>query len=92
MTHRETKRAYSSFLVAVVRLLYDFDPDGIGRSIDAPLDEYSEEATRLVARLSRSETADEAAVEVRNLFPTAELPLIDALWGARQRFKEETSQ
>jgi hypothetical protein len=89
MTHRETRRAYKSFLDAVTRLLYDFDPDGIGRSIDAPFDEYSEEAARLLARLSRSETADEAAVAVLSVFPAAGQPLIDALWGARQRFKEE---
>jgi hypothetical protein len=90
MMHREPKRAYNSFLDAVTRLLYDFDPDGIGRSIDAPFDEYSEEAARLLTRLSRSETADEAAVEVRGLFPAAEQPLIDALWDARQRFKAES--
>ena len=92
MTHRESRSAYSSFLEAATRLLYDFDPDGIGSSIDAPLDEYEDEAARLLARLSQSETADEAAVEVRNLFPAAGQPLIDALWGALQRFKAAASQ
>jgi hypothetical protein len=91
MTHHAFRSAYDQFLGAVTGLLYDFDPDGIGRSIDAPLDEYRDLATRLVPRLSRSATASEAAKEIRKLVPTAEPTLIEALWAAQQKFKENTS-
>ncbi len=91
MTHHALRSAYDRFLGAVMSLLYDFDPDGIGRSIDAPPDEYRDLATRLVPRLSRSATASEAAEEVRKLVPLAEPPLIGALWAAQQKFKGDKS-
>jgi hypothetical protein len=88
MTHRELRHAYSQFLEAVMSLLYDFDPDGIGRSIDAPPDEYSDLATRLIPLLSRATTESEAAEEVRRLLPAAGPPLIEALWAAQRKFKQ----
>jgi hypothetical protein len=91
MTHRELRHAYSQFLDVVTRLLYDHDPDGIGRSIDAPPDEYRELATRLLPPLSRARTAPEAAEEIRRLVPTAEPALIEAIWAAQQKFKNETA-
>ncbi len=69
-------------------LLYDFDPDGIGRSIDAPADEYRDLATLLVPPLSRATTASDAAEEIHRLVPAAEPPLIEALWAAQQEFKQ----
>jgi hypothetical protein len=73
-------------------LLYDFDPDGIGRSIDAPRDEYSDLATLLVPPLARSMTASEAAEQIRKLVPVAGPSLIKALWAAQQKFKEDESR
>ncbi len=87
MTHRELRKNYSQFLQAVMSLLYDFDPDGIGRSIDAPSDEYRDLATRLLSPLARSATASEAAEEIRKLVPMAEPALIEALWAAQRKFK-----
>jgi hypothetical protein len=89
MTHRELRNAYDQFLEAVMSLLYDFDPDGIGRSIDAPPDEYRDLATRLIPPLSRSTTASEAAKEIRSFVPLAEPPLVEALWDAQQKFKKD---
>jgi hypothetical protein len=89
VTRRELKHAYSEFLEAVMSLLYDFDPDEVGRSIDAPPDEYRDLATRLLGPLSRSVTPSEAAAEIRRLVPTAEPDLIKALWAARQKFKSD---
>jgi hypothetical protein len=91
MTHRNLSNAYSQFLEATMSLLYDFDPDGIGRSIDAPSDEYRDLATRLIPPLSRSMNASEAAEEIRKLVPMAEPPLIEALWAAQQKFKQNKS-
>jgi hypothetical protein len=83
MTHNKSTNSYSQFRQAVMILLYDFDPDGIGRSVDAPSDEYGDLATRLIRALWRSMNASEAAKEIRKLVPTAEPPLIEALWAAR---------
>lgn len=85
MTDKDLKRAYEKRLEAIARILYDLDPDGIGRSIDAPEDEYSEPASRLLPRLWAAKNVSDAAQEIARLFPTAEQALIDALWKARQR-------
>lgn len=85
MTDKDLKRAYEKRLEAIARILYDLDPDGIGRSIDAPEDEYSELASKLLPRLWAAKNVSEAAQEIARLIPTAEQALIDALWAARQR-------
>ncbi len=87
MSKDELKSAYKQLLEAVMGILYDLDPDGIGRSIDAPADEYREAATRLLPRLWAASTASEASEEIQRSFPTAEQALIDALWDARQRIE-----
>ena len=87
MTRRELSQAYGEFLEAVMSLLYDFDPDGVGRSIDAPPDEYGDLATQLLGPLWRSTTPSDAAAEIRKFVPSAEPDLIKALWAAQQKFK-----
>ena len=87
MTRRELKDAYSAFLEEVMSLLYDFDPDGVGRSIDAPPDEYRDLATQLLGPLSRTTNLAEAVTKIRDFVPAAEPDLIKALWAARQKFK-----
>jgi hypothetical protein len=64
--------------------LYDLDPEGMGRTADAPLDEYGDVAARLVPRLWGAKTESEASQEICSCVPTAEKSLIDALWAARQ--------
>ena len=87
MTQSSKNIAYQEFLETVTRLLYDFDPDGIGSSIDAPLDEYSELAARLLPELSRSSTPVEASRRTLSLFPTASEDLRQAIWAATDRFR-----
>ena|ERR1700733_9824498 len=89
MVRPELFRVYGQFLKAIMTLLYDFDLDGIGRSIDAPADEYHDLATLLIPPLSRARTASEAADEIHKLIPAAESPLIEALWGAQLEFKHD---
>jgi hypothetical protein len=84
MSNKELKRMYAQLLEAITRILYDFDPDRIGRSIDTPLDEYSDLAAKLIPRLWAAGTASEASQEICRLFPAAEQSLLDALWAARQ--------
>jgi hypothetical protein len=89
VTRREFKDAYTVFLEEVMSLLYYFDPDGVGRSIDAPPDEYRDLATLLLGPLSRTTNPSEAASEIRKLVPAAEPDLIKALWAARQKFESD---
>jgi hypothetical protein len=84
MSNKELKSTYKRRLTATMRILYDLDPEGIGRTIDAPLDEYSDAAARLVSRLWGAKTESEASQEIRSCLPMAEKSLIDALWAARQ--------
>jgi hypothetical protein len=72
-----------------MRLLYDHDPDGIGRSIDAPLDEYRDLATLLVIPLSLATTFAEAQVEIRKLVPRADETLNNALWTAKEEAQDQ---
>jgi hypothetical protein len=89
VSHSELRNAYNQFLEKVARILYDLDPEGIGKSIDAPSDEYHDLATLLLPRLSRAKTPSEVAEEIRKLVPTAESALIEALLAAQQEFKKE---
>ena len=47
----ELKSAYIRGLEAITRILYDLDPDGMGRSIDALLNEYSDAVGELMPRV-----------------------------------------
>jgi hypothetical protein len=87
MSDKELKSAYLRGLEAITRILYDLDPDGIGRSIDAPPDEYSDSAAKLMPRLWAARTESEASERIRRSFPTAERRLLDALWAARQEMR-----
>jgi len=89
VSHSELGNVYKKFLEQVIRILYALDPESIGRSIDAPFDEYHHLATLLVSRLSRAKTSSKAAEEIRKLVPTAEPALIGALLAAQQEFKED---
>jgi hypothetical protein len=84
LNNKELKSAYIHRIKAITRILYDLDPDGIGRSIDAPLDEYSDAAAKLMPRLWAARTESEASKEIRKSFPAAEQRLLDALWAAWQ--------
>lgn len=44
----EQTRAYRAFKQEVERILYDADPYGMGSSVGAPRDEYSDAAARLI--------------------------------------------
>ena len=87
MARREMKHAYAQLLQAVMNVLYDFDPEGLGRSIDAPPDEYRDLATRLLGPLWRSAAPSEATAEIREHVPAARPDLIMSLWAATQNVK-----
>jgi len=87
MSGRRLSPAYTEFVRAVSRALYDFDPDGIGSSIDAPIDEYDDLALRLASELVMAVSASDVGRIARGLFASAEEPLIVALWAALELYK-----
>ena len=82
-SNKELKRRYPRRLAAVSRILYDFDPEGMGRSADAPLDEYDGQAVALLRGLWAARTASDASQLIRRSYPEAEQDLLDAFWAAR---------
>jgi hypothetical protein len=89
VSHSELRDAHNKFQEKVMRILYNLDPEGIGRSIDAPFDEYHDLTALLAPRLSRARNSSEAAEEIRRLVPTAEPALIEALLVAQQELKKD---
>jgi hypothetical protein len=84
MNHKELKSIYKRRLTVTMRILYDLDPEGMGRTAETPPDEYSDAAAWLVSRLWRAKSESEASQLIRYCFPAAEKSLIDALWAAQQ--------
>ena len=60
----------------VSAILYAFDPDGMGRSVFAPSDEYDEAASRLI---SKSRDADDVHAMVSKQYPDAEEQMVGAV-------------
>ena len=57
---KDRTRAYLDFKREVQDVLYDVDPDGMGSSIGAPREEYSDEAARVLPALLAAESAEAA--------------------------------
>lgn len=77
-THSSQSLSYTQLLEAVMSLLYDFDPDGVGRSIDAPT------MSTVISPLSSSARSRALLIPRkqplrRKLVPPAEPDLIKAL-------------
>jgi hypothetical protein len=64
----------------VSRTLYEVDPDEIGISIDAPLDEYDDIALRLVPRLLAAESSYELRERLAEVFAARVDELSQPLW------------
>ncbi len=82
MSGQRLTPAFSEFVRAVSRALYDLDPDGIGSSIDAPLDEYDDLAARLATDLAAAASEAEVGQMTRQLFVSAHDSLISQMWSA----------
>jgi len=57
-------------------LLYDYDPDGMGSTVGAPLDEYIDVATSLIRALRDREVCLDFAEAVRDVIPGATAELV----------------
>lgn len=84
MNTKSYKKKYSQLLKNVMDILYEMDPDGIGKSIDSPRDEYLYLSEKLVSWLFRSTNKPDAVQGIRKFFPDADDVLIDALWNVCQ--------
>lgn len=81
--NRERLRRYEAVRAEFERLLYDYDPDGMGSTVGAPLDEYSDFAVSLMRAL-RDRAPDVSVAEaIRHAVPGATSELvaeIEKLW------------
>jgi hypothetical protein len=55
----ELRLAYDDTKARLMEILYEEDPDGMGSTIGAPLDEYSAEVAHLMVALRGAETESE---------------------------------
>ncbi len=73
---RDKLRRYETLKTALEKLLYEYDPDGMGSTVGAPLDEYSDAAVTLMRAL-RDRRPDVPITEaVRDAVPGATNELI----------------
>jgi hypothetical protein len=79
--------AYTEFVQTISRALYDVDPQGIGSSIDAPLDEYDDLAHRLASDLVLAASVHDAGRITTSIVSSGEEPLIVRLWSAVQEYQ-----
>lgn len=84
---RERLRRYEALTVELERLFYDYDPEGMGSTVGAPLDEYSDVAVSVIRAL-RDRGPDLLIAEaIRDAVPGATTDLvaeIEKLWDARR--------
>jgi hypothetical protein len=68
------------------KILYDEDPEMIGSSIGAPLDEYDKESFQLAASLKSISSQEDVDKRVRELFATASDAFIERVKRALDKF------
>lgn len=70
------------------RVLYEYDPEGMGSSVGAPDDEYDDGAVALIRLLQGRPASASVDPAVRDLWPSATDELVDAVrrrWGRYAR-------
>jgi hypothetical protein len=87
MNARRYTPAYAEFVRTLSRVLYEVDPDGVGSSIDAPLDEYDDIASKFASKLLGAGSEAEGAEIAREFFDSADDALITQLWAARNDYR-----
>jgi hypothetical protein len=60
--------AYQRFRDKLMTILYEEDPGGMGSTVGAPLDEYAQEASRLVPRLRVAAASQEVRLILEDMF------------------------
>jgi hypothetical protein len=84
-TRKELLREYAALKGRLERLLYDYDPDGMGSTVSAPLDEYSDVAAALIRALRDRQPEASFSETVWDVVPAATAELlgeIEAAWKA----------
>ena len=91
MSRPADTEAYKNLMLEFQRILYIRDPEGIGASIGAPLDEYSDSAARLASALRSVDELTGVRSVVTHMFPSAEEGLSSEIWEAVQNFRSRRS-
>ena len=87
--HQELSSAYAELRGRLMAVLYEVDPAGMGSQVGAPMDEYSEEATRLIPRLRTARTREDVQRVLSDMFPAPSerlISLVYAEWAAFAQF------
>lgn len=82
MTSPTRSDRYARLHERVSATLYETDPDEIGSSIDAPLDEYDDIATRLIPRLLAANSTGELREQLAEIFFVRVDELLQPIWEA----------
>lgn len=80
---RKGRGWFSAIHAQISRVLYDYDPDGMGSTVHAPLDEYDDVATSLLRALSSAGDSADLGTVVLEVIPGASKELVQtvlALW------------
>ncbi len=82
------KRAYEELSGALLRTIYEHDPDGVGAG--APADEYAGEVATLIRALKNTTTKEEIAKALETVVGDPTSALTDEVAEAWGRFEEST--
>ena len=85
------RAAYSAAHERLTMVLYSVDPEGIGRSVGAPEDEYSQVATRLMTALGTAATDGHVRAATAAIYPDATHDLIHQVIDVWRDFRAKTA-
>lgn len=85
--NQELRFAYAKALDKLMQILYEEDPSAMGRSIGAPLDEYSSEAQILMVALRNVSSRDDAVDVLKESFPNVTETLVDRVFDCWKAFE-----
>lgn len=79
--HRDLRKRWTWLQKAVAAVLYDADPEGMGASVGAPLDEYDDVAIRIISALSKAPPDSVPQEIVRGFYRDRRIAFdVSALW------------
>jgi hypothetical protein len=85
------KAAYAAAHQRLTSILYRVDPEGMGRSVGAPDDEYSHVATRLMTGLKDAATVEDVRAAITAMYLDAADELIDQVLEVWHDFRAKTA-
>lgn len=85
------KSAYAAAQQRLMRVLHQEDPDGMGSSVGAPQNEYSQAAARLLTSLRDATTNEQARSATTAMYPDASDGLVNRVIDVWREFTANTA-